>query len=1008
MSSRSFSIRSRTIEPLESRRYLTGSAISFMNHVDIPAGATPMAIVAADFNGDGHIDLAEADFSQLNVRIFLGNGNGTFTQEATPLSLSEPPSSMIVGDFNGDGVPDLAVGTEPGGNGVGTGVTIFINKAHGSGTFNSGQLTTVLTSMPANEAITIAAGDFNDDGHLDIATANPSNNSISILFGTGSGTFSAPETLEVGVNPTAIAAADLNGDGQMDLAIADQRIDANTLQPFGVITLLAGDGKGNFTAGPDVTLNTQNTLSLVAADMNDDGIIDLVVGSADGNVAVFTGSSGGGYSNSATVSTPGPVGSLVIADFNFDGDNDIAATDGGNVVTPNNSHDDVTVATGSGAATFPAQQDLPTGSRPFSVVAADFNGDSKPDLATANANAGTISILINSTPGTVQTGTTTSIASSNLSSPASTDVQFTATITPVIETGTLPTGTVRLFDGATLLAAVDITAGSNTAVFDSTSLSVGAHHLFAVYLGSSTFTSSHSSVITQSITPVAGNGPDLSVSFLSTTLPSQFVPGETAVARFLLTNVGNTIASGRITNALYLSLDGTIDVTDVTLDVRGSLAGTFVNLPANRSIALTGVFTVPSDIALGNYVLIASVNTTASLLESDAANDTNNTATSTGGELSAVDDFGAVGGRSRVPLVLPDGDGTPVNYILLGPGTGSVVVGDHGVDLSVTGTTAASSLIILNRAPGGNGTIDLHDISVDGPLSSLTGSAVNVSSDVTITGGAHIVSLRSVAGGTITLGNDPTPALMLLGNVDNATLNAAGGIQVLSVANWTTGGLVSAAWIGTLLSKSGGFAASLSLNGAGSPAGFALRAAVIAGPIGDGVPGVTADTSTWNITGNAATVQFRGFASTGFSANISGKLTSLVDLADFNTATFAAGNFGSILIRGNVTDADILAGANVGGDARLGGNNDAFLPGSITSVTVVGSATSSLIAAGLDPVDDILLNGNDQLLPGGTIRSLNVTGNADATTRILAATLPARARIAGAIVPSSDPRLNLP
>src|SRR5439155_25347702 len=112
-------------------------------HVGIAAGSTPVAIVTADFNEDGKLDLAIADSFNRDVMIFTGNGAGVFTSVGTPLPLTARPVSMTVGDFNGDGTPDIAVGTSPGGTTTGTGVTIFINKADDTSTVNTRLATTV-------------------------------------------------------------------------------------------------------------------------------------------------------------------------------------------------------------------------------------------------------------------------------------------------------------------------------------------------------------------------------------------------------------------------------------------------------------------------------------------------------------------------------------------------------------------------------------------------------------------------------------------------------------------------------------------------------------------------------------------------------------------------------------------------------------------------------------------------------------------------------------------------
>ncbi len=223
------------------------------------------SIAAADFNGDGKLDLVEACASineqPCNLLLILfGNGDGTFTQPFMQSSFAPLPffgsQSMVVGDFNGDGQPDLAV-TNSGANGV----NVFLN--------NEGGLTAV-PAIPVTGASpsSIAAADFNGDGKLDLAVANSGSNNVTILLGNGDGTFTAAASPATGTAPNSIAVADFNGDGVPDLAVAN----AGSSN----VTILLGNGDGTFTAAAGPAADTGST-SVVAADFNGDGKEDLVV-----------------------------------------------------------------------------------------------------------------------------------------------------------------------------------------------------------------------------------------------------------------------------------------------------------------------------------------------------------------------------------------------------------------------------------------------------------------------------------------------------------------------------------------------------------------------------------------------------------------------------------------------------------------------------------------------------------------------------------------------------------
>ena len=165
--------------------------------------------MAADFNGDGNEDLAVADGADNRVYLFFGNGAGAFSAGPV-LSLSSPPVGILTGDFNGDGRPDIAVACTAGEGQSTTSVDVFLNT--GAGTFGLGQITTVETGAVPGEPVPIAAGDFNGDGHLDLAVGDYTNESISILLGTGTGTFAAPVNYQSNAHPTAIAAAHFDND----------------------------------------------------------------------------------------------------------------------------------------------------------------------------------------------------------------------------------------------------------------------------------------------------------------------------------------------------------------------------------------------------------------------------------------------------------------------------------------------------------------------------------------------------------------------------------------------------------------------------------------------------------------------------------------------------------------------------------------------------------------------------------------------------------------------------
>jgi hypothetical protein len=286
-------------------------------------GTNPQSVAVADFNGDGKPDLVTANFSGNSVTVLLGNGSGGFTATASsPVSVGASPVFVATGDFNGDGKFDIVTA-----NSGDNSITVLL----GDGTGRFAAAAGSPFAVGANPQ-SVAVADLSGDGILDIVAANAGDNTVTELLGDGTGGFTvaAGSPFSVGVQPQSVAAGDLNGDGKLDIVTADAG--SNNL------TELLGDGTGGFTAATGSPFAAgANPQSLAIADFNGDGNLDIVaVNSGNNTATVLLGNGTGGFTPAP--SSPFATGlypqSVAVADFNGDGKPDfVIANFNGNSAT---------------------------------------------------------------------------------------------------------------------------------------------------------------------------------------------------------------------------------------------------------------------------------------------------------------------------------------------------------------------------------------------------------------------------------------------------------------------------------------------------------------------------------------------------------------------------------------------------------------------------------------------------------------------------------------------------
>jgi hypothetical protein len=341
--------------------------------VNYPAGAHPRSVVSYDFNKDGILDLLTGNDGSDDVTFLQGLGGGTF---AAPVHYGAgyQPRYVAMDDFNKDGNEDLAVANYGSGN-----VTVLLG--FGDGSFNSS-----VAAGTGNNPISVVVADFNLDGKLDQAVVNSKDNTIGVELGNGDGTFQTMVTYPTGTKPVYAAAADVNGDGYPDLIVVNQQ--NNNISVF----LNSGaNGNGTFQTAKTYSAGSSPTAVAVGAFVSGSNSLDLAVTNSSG-VTVLLNNGSGVFTSSAPLSDPNSPQSVAVGDFNGDGILDLVVANKGNKT--------VSVFLGNGDGAFQTTaENSTTGTQPYSVAVGDFNLDGKLDVAVANSGSNNVSVLLGNGTG---------------------------------------------------------------------------------------------------------------------------------------------------------------------------------------------------------------------------------------------------------------------------------------------------------------------------------------------------------------------------------------------------------------------------------------------------------------------------------------------------------------------------------------------------------------------------------------------------------------------------------
>ena len=593
---------------------------TFENTIEFVTGNAPVAAVANKFYGTSDLDLAILNSASQSVTVAQGNGSST-----SPLQASR---SYEVGSYAGAANPAVAYGNLGGKSGgpaslpglaianyCGTdhtcaskGNVAVFTDASGTGVYTPASTPTYTFGTAGLGPMSVALADVNNDGILDILTVNQ-DKKVYVLLGNGDGTFQTPTDVAslsgsgsplaiaagffnsfqgvavledgspgsvevllgngadvfteatgspftVGYSPISIAVGPLGTSGQSDNIFIANNCNATNCTSGGTVTELLGNGSGTFQATTSVPLpdeeNTANPTSIAIGNLHNSTSSDLAVSFSNNKIAVVSGDGSGGFSadNIHVYSVGNTPTAVAIADFNGDGKQDVAVA---------NSQDaTVSVLTGNGNGTLNAATTWPVGSDPIGLAvigATTFPTPGNASLVTVNGNASSnyateFTVLLQKPAPTLTLALTSpSSGPVNLNTAAT----FTATLGGIPFTQGNPTGSISFLINGSAIAdcpSVTIGGGTSTATCTTSTLVVPTDTIAASYSGDINYAPATASPITQNVTKAT---PTLTLALTS---PSSGPVNLNTAATFTATLGGAGFAPNAPTGTISFLING--------------------------------------------------------------------------------------------------------------------------------------------------------------------------------------------------------------------------------------------------------------------------------------------------------------------------------------------------------------------------------------------------------------------------------------------------------------------
>jgi hypothetical protein len=368
-----------------------GIAVKLPTWTGADVGRFPVAVVAANLNGDARPDLAwgRDDFSQDSITVQLTDPSGKLgAPQRYPAALDV--QDVAAGDLNGDGRRDL-VAVSQGSDGASHTIDLYLNTGAGSFTHT--------TRTGGSGAARVVVADLNADGNLDLVLTNAGfgqGSTVGVMLGHGDGTFNPEVRYTVGTGVFGVAAADLTGDGSPDLAVAWSSAQETDYH----VAVLRNDGHGAFTTGTTLDVTTSDGFapfspSVTAADLDGDGRVDLAATSLGTlHLVVFRNLGSLSFAPTTYEAGGGPT-RLLAVDTGADGRPDLVEAAPGDSFAGH-----LVLLRNLGGGNFGSPVRIDAGPQPYGVALADMTGDRRVDLIAANRGTGTGSIDPQNSNGT--------------------------------------------------------------------------------------------------------------------------------------------------------------------------------------------------------------------------------------------------------------------------------------------------------------------------------------------------------------------------------------------------------------------------------------------------------------------------------------------------------------------------------------------------------------------------------------------------------------------------------